>query len=108
MVPVRRRAIVGLDERGVDLRDVVPGCRDEGVFVHSVLDSLCPRAERVAERREVFLHVVERAEVDERKAPRCATLDLLERALPRLQVELGRLARREDDAAGRDVDADDW
>jgi hypothetical protein len=44
------------------------------------------------------------AEVDEREPLGPAALDLVERLLPRLDVDLGRRRRRHDEAAGQDAD----
>ena len=68
VVPVRAGALVLVDELGIGLRDVVARGGDEGVLVHAVLDALPPTGQRLSQRREVLLHVVEHAEVDQRQA----------------------------------------
>ncbi len=62
-------------------------------LVHAVLDALAPALERLAKLGEVWLDVVDDAEVDQRQPGGCAALDLDDRALPGLEVELGRRAR---------------
>jgi predicted nucleotidyltransferase len=42
VVPVRRGRVVGVDELGVGLRDVVARCCDERLLVHAVLDASRP------------------------------------------------------------------
>ena len=58
--------------------------------------------QRLAKRGEVLLHVVERPEVDQREPARRAPLDLVDRLLPGLEVDLRRRAGRQDEAPGRD------
>ena len=94
VVPVRAGALVLVDELGVGLRDVVAGGCDERVLVHPVRDTLPPALERLAQGAEMVDDVVDNTEVDEREPGRRAALDLRDRVLPRLEVDVGRRARR--------------
>ena len=89
----------------VGLGDVVAGGGDEGVLVHSVLDAPCPAPQRVAQ--------AERGAPGRRRTRRSGrgpvarrtALDLLERPLPGLEVELGRWAGRDDERSAVDADS---
>ena len=104
-MPVRRGAVVGVDLVRVRRGDVGARGGDERRLVHPVADPVGPAPKRRAERLEVALDVVEDAEVDEREPPRRASLDLVERPLPGVEVDLGRRRRREHEPARRDADA---
>ena len=88
-VPVRGGAVVGVLVVGVGARDVGPGGGDEGRLVHAVPDPVCPAPHRRAQGIEVTLDVVEHAVVDQGEPDRRAALDLVQRPLPRLEVDLG-------------------
>ena len=100
-MPVRAGALVLVDELGVGLRDVVAGGCDERLLVHPVLDTLPPPLERLAQGAEMVDDVVDDTEVDEREPGGRAALDLRDRVLPRLEVDVGRRARRHDEASTR-------
>ena len=80
--------------------------RDEGRLVHPVGDALGPLVQRLPEGGEVALDVVEDAEVDEGDAGGTAPLELVERPVPRLEVDLRRGRGGEDEPSGRDPHAE--
>ena len=70
--------------------------------VAPVADALGPLVQAAAELLEVALDVLEDAEVDQRQSLGCAPLDLVERPLPGLEVDLGRRRRRQHELARPD------
>src|SRR5207253_5024301 len=66
----------------------------------AALDELGPGGEAAAQVAEVPLDVVGDAEVDERDAGGRPALDLVDRRVPRVDIDLGR-GRRREDVAGR-------
>ena len=103
-MPVRGRSVVGVGVLRVGRGDVGARGGDERGLVHPVADAVGPAAHRGAQRVEVALDVVEDAEVDQGEAARRASLDLVDRSLPRIEVDLGRRRRREDEPSRRDAD----
>ena len=91
MVPVRHRAVVIVHELRIGLSDVVAGGGGyEGRLVHPSSTPATSARERLAKLGQVLLDVVEGAEVDKRESPRRARLDLRDRPLPGVGVELRR------------------
>ena len=78
---------------------------DELLLRRAALDRLGPVEQVEAQLGEVAPDVLGDAEVDEREPLGSAALDLVERLLPRLDVDLGRRRRRHDEAAGQDAHA---
>ena len=105
VVPVRPGVLVLVDELGIGPLDVVTRGGDERLLVHAVRDAAAPATERLAQRCEVRLRLLDHAEVDEREPCRRAPLDLRDRLVPRLEVDLGRRARRHDERRSLEPDA---
>src|SRR5256885_14395292 len=76
---------------------------DELLLRRSAFDRLRPVEQVEPQLGEVTPDVVGDAEVDEGEPLGSAALDLVERLLPRLDVDLGRRRRRHDEAAGQDA-----
>src|SRR5215213_3051445 len=77
----------------------------ELLLAGAVADALGPLAQAAAQLAQVALDVTGDAEVDQREALRPSAVQLVERSLPCLQVELGRRGRRQDELAGLDPHA---
>ena len=67
---------------------------DELVLRRTVLDDLLPLAQAVAELAQMAPDVVEDAEVHEREPLRSPSLELVDRRVPRGDVDVGRWCRR--------------
>ena len=78
---------------------------DELLLRRAALDRLGPVEQVEPQLGEVASDVLGDAEVDEREPLGSAALDLVERVLPRLDVDLGRRRRRHDEAPGQDAHA---
>src|SRR4029079_5566929 len=111
LLPVAPKAGVGLPERhrllvGVAVSGQV--CLRAGrelLFGRAVAPARGPLAEAAAQLREVAADVVEHAEVDQCEPLRGAPLELVERQLPGLEVDLRRRRRREHELAPADSHA---
>src|SRR5436190_5202340 len=102
-LPERHRALVGL----VLVRRQVGGDGvDELGLRGAAPNAVGPFAEVDAELPEVAFDVVRDAEVDQRKSLRGAPLDLVERRVPRFEVDLRRRRRRHDVTRRLDPHAD--
>src|SRR5215218_8589915 len=101
LLPVALQPGVGLPERHRLLVRVAVGCglRLELLLARAGADAVGPLAQSRAQLREVSLDVVGDAEVDQRQALGPPRLDLVERALPRVEVDLGRRRGREHELA---------
>src|SRR5215210_3688931 len=78
---------------------------DELVLARPSLDDRLPRVQVAPQVGDVAGDVVEDAEVDQRHPARLTSFHLVERALPCLDVEVGRGTRRSNVAAGLDAHA---
>src|SRR5829696_1428061 len=124
LAPLRRRALVQIAPRtevemlGRSRLRVAVG-EVAGVALDALHDAGGERLEPVlarqgddlvdalADRREVRCDVVDAPEVGQRERPRGPALDHAERAIPRLDVDVGRRRRRHHVARRRDPDAGD-
>src|SRR5215216_6285817 len=97
-LPERHRLLVRLAVRA----EVGCGLRLELLLACAGANAVCPLAQARAQLREVPEDVLGDAEVDQRQSFRPPRLDLLERALPGLEVDLGRRGGREHELAGLD------
>ena len=88
-LPERRGALVvrGL---AVLVLEVGAGGFDELVLVHPLPDALAPEPQLSAQAPEVVARLLDDAEVDQREPLGRAQLDLVDRALPGVEVDLGR------------------
>src|SRR5437764_8927869 len=118
LAPVPLEAEVRLAERGgaevracaVALARLEVGARgrDEVLLAHSTAYTLGPHREIVARLLDVLRDVLDArddAEVNQRERFGLMAEDLVERLLPRLEVDLGRGCVRDDVLAGQDADA---
>jgi hypothetical protein len=78
---------------------------DELLFRRAALDRLGPVEQVEPQLGEVAPDVLGDAEMDQRQPLGGAALDLVERLLPRFDVDLGRRGRRHDEAPGQDAHA---
>src|SRR5262249_42793757 len=100
-LPERHRLLVGVQ---VGAEVARRGLR-ELPFARAVADAAGPLAEADAQLGEVALDVLGDAEMDQRQAPGRAGPDLVERPVPRLEVDLRRRRRRQHEVARPDAHA---
>jgi hypothetical protein len=103
-LPERHRRVV---ERDIvaGVRELRARVRDELLLARAAADELRPVEQLEAELGEMPHRVLRDAEMDERETLGCAALHLVEGALPRVHVDVGRRRRRKDVPAGLDPDA---
>ena len=114
LVPVTLEPEVRLPERGGPLvvgriadvlLEIGAGGRDERLLVHPLADALAPEAQLSAKAAQVVARLVDDAEVDQREALRRPQLELVDRPLPGLEVDLRRRSDGQDVTVGQDPDA---
>src|SRR5215208_1354371 len=111
LLPVALQPGVGLPERHSLLVRLAVGAEVGGrgllefLLARAGANAVGPLAQARAQLGEVPLDVLGDAEVDQREPFRSPRLDLVERALPGLEVDLGRRRGREHQLAGLDPHA---